>query len=151
MISLRPGTKAFCIAMSPLANYCAQGGLYLATYWLFYLIILITLKKKQGDYKHFAFYQMHLHSFWNKNSSQSFVALNLTCWDGAKAKGHVSVKHQEVTSSGVFPLTSSLGAHSMRLVMNFFLCMKWLSAALIVVNSEQTGLLKIFRNLQGLS
>lgn len=134
MISLRPGTKASCIAMSPLANYCAQGGLYLATYWLFYLIILITQKKKkQGDYKHFAFYQMHLHSFWNKNSSQSFVALNLTCWNGAKAEGHVSVKHQEVTSSGVFPSDIIIRSSFNEACYEFFLMYE------VVVRSSNCG------------
>lgn len=63
----------------------------------------------------------------------------------------MSVKYEEVTSSGVFSLTSSLGAYSLKLVIIFFFFrMKWLAAALIIVNNEQT-LLKIFHNLQGLS
>lgn len=36
-------------------------------------------------------------------------------------------------------------------VMNFCVRMKWVAAPLITVNSEQTALLKIFHNLQGLS
>lgn len=53
----------------------------------------------------------------------SLVALNLLnpsrC---AKAEGHASVKHEEITPSGVFfTLASSLGAPSLKLVMHFFL------------------------------
>lgn len=45
--------------MSPLANYGAQGGLYRLAYWLFYLPILITLKRKKlRDDNLLAFHQM---------------------------------------------------------------------------------------------
>lgn len=80
MISLRLRTKVSCIAMSPLANYGAQGGLYRLTYWLFYPTILITLKRKKlQDDNLLAFHQMDLHPWPKRQGERSPAALNCRC------------------------------------------------------------------------